>query len=382
MSNATVLLLTAEAGGGHKSVSLALTERFEKELPGHDLMVVNAYEELLEFPLSLINNAHRQIVRHSPVLWNVLFESTSAGRRFTKIENLTRPLTEDKVERLFDEIGPSVVVSVVPLVNALVGEVARRRGIPFIVVVTDMARVHPAWISEDESTIYCAPTRFVVEELINAGVPAGRVFFTGLPARGTFFTQSCDRQALRRKLGIRPGSFAILMMGGGEGVGLCGKTLRELQSMAHVELFIFAGRNKRLIRKLERRFGGLVNVLGFVDNVDEWLKASDLLVTKSGPSTLVEAAASRMPTLFMGALPGQEQSIIDALLLPSSEGEGLLCDSSDIATKVKELMASGRRRQELADSITQFALPGASRDVCHLIENLIAEEADAQLNYL
>lgn len=381
MSNdRTILMLTADAGACHKSVTLALEERFDKTLPGSRLEIVNAYEELLDFPLSLINNAHKQIVRYSPRLWNLLFETTSSGRRFSTIEGLARPLTKDRVEDLFDKMRPSAVISVIPLVNSLVGEVAARRGIPFVVVVTDMARIHPAWFS-DSASLFCAPTEFSKAELVRLGVAADKISVTGLPARNRFFGKQHDREALRETLGIGQESFAILMMGGGEGVGVSKKAITELTGLPGVELYIFTGRNERLRKRIERRFGGSVRTLGFVNNVDEWLKAADLLITKSGPSTLVEAAACGLPTLFIGALPGQEQSIIDSLLLSSTAGEELLCSAESISGRIGELMVSAEKRQELVDSITDFASPGASTYVCALIETLLVGGADALHTY-
>ncbi|MCL5291008.1 MAG: glycosyltransferase [Actinobacteria bacterium] len=376
-NNRSILMLTAEAGGGHKSVGLALKERFEGALLGFDLTVVNAFEELLDFPLSLINNAHRQIVRRSPALWNLLFESTSSGNRFSTIEGLTRLWTKDRVEELFDELNPSAVLSVIPLVNELIGEVAWDRGVPFAVVVTDMARVHPAWLSR-RASIYCAPTEFVRNELVGLGIPGEKVFVTGLPTRRSFFIPPDDLVGLRGKLGIGRESFTVLMMGGGEGVGLSKQAVKELADLPGLELYIFTGRNSKLKKKIERRFEESAKVLGFVENVDEWLKAADLLITKSGPSTLVEAAASQTPTLFIGALPGQEQSIIDHLLwrAPGGNGNGLLCDASDISRRVSELMSSSAKRQELVDSIAGFANPSASAEVCSLIKDLIIEEKD------
>lgn len=380
--NPNILLLTADTGACHQSVSQAIKERFEKALPNHTLKLVDAYNDLLEFPLSFINTAHRQIVRRSPGLWNLLFESTSSGKRFSRIESFARPLAVDRVEEIFDEFDPVAVVSVVPLVNGLVGEVALRRGVPFIVMVTDMARIHPAWIAENPS-LFCVTTQFAKDELVRLGVAEEKVFMTGLPTRRQFFrTEVFDKRALRAKLGIRQESFAVLMMGGGEGVGLSAKAVKELSVLGNVELYIFTGRNARLKKKIERRYGNSVKALSFVSNVDEWLKAADLLITKSGPSTLVEAAASQIPTLFIGALPGQEQSIIDYLIRASAGGEDMLCNEASISARVAELISSDQKRRDLVDSLTNFATPSASAEVCSLIGNLVTPKEEGARTYV
>lgn len=373
ITDRTILILTAETGGGHKSISRALSERCEESFPGHECIVVNAYDELLDFPLSLISEAHGRIVRRSPALWSMLFESTSTGKRFSKIEGLTRPWTKRNIEAIFDDLKPAAVISVVPLINELVGEVAHRRGIPFAVVIADMARIHPAWLS-NRASLFCAPTDFVKKELTDFGVPHSKILLTGLPARSRFFHPTEDRFSLRSSLGINPNSFAILVMGGGEGVGVSKPAVKELAELPGVELFIFAGRNERLKQRIERLPHDSVRALGFVNNVDEWLKAADLLITKTGPNTLVEAAASGMPTLFVGALPGQEQSIVDHLLMGPAGGDGNVCAPEDLPQRVLELMACENKRRALVSSIERFANPDAAMEVCEAIKNLVYEE--------
>ncbi|MCL4500215.1 MAG: hypothetical protein M1335_08315 [Chloroflexi bacterium] len=368
--NRTVLILTAETGSGHKSVSSALRECFSSAYPQFDLAIVDAYRELFEFPLSLINPAHRQIVRYSPAIWSLLFESTYTGKRFSTLEGLTRPFSRDRVEELFDRTNPAVVISVIPIINSLIGDVAKKRGIPFVVVVTDMARVHPAWFSKNASR-FCVPTEFAKSELVRLGACDARVEVTGLPIRLNFFTKASDRQALREKLGMSEEGFAVLMMGGGEGVGVSDEAIEEVVSLPGIEGFVFTGRNERFKKKIERRFGSKVTTLGFVENVDEWLKAADLLVTKPGACTVVEAGASHVPTLFVGALPGQEQSIVDSLLLALSAGERLICGLDDISARIEELMNSEEKRRELADSILDYASPAAAAKICLAAERLI-----------
>jgi len=50
-----------------------------------------------------------------------------------------------------------------------------------------------------------------------------------------------------------------------------------------------------------------VRVLGFVNNVDQFMVAADILVTKAGPGTIAEACCCRTPILVFDYLPGQEE---------------------------------------------------------------------------
>jgi UDP-N-acetylglucosamine:LPS N-acetylglucosamine transferase len=49
----------------------------------------------------------------------------------------------------------------------------------------------------------------------------------------------------------------------------------------------------------------VVGVLGFVSNVEDYMVASDLMVSKAGPGAISEAAACALPLLLFDFLPGQ-----------------------------------------------------------------------------
>jgi 1,2-diacylglycerol 3-beta-galactosyltransferase len=72
---------------------------------------------------------------------------------------------------------------------------------------------------------------------------------------------------------------------------------------------VICGRNRRLRRRLTRlatRAGGRLRVLGFVDNMSDWLHCADVVIAKAGPGTIAEATCCGVPLLLTSHLPGQE----------------------------------------------------------------------------
>ncbi len=70
------------------------------------------------------------------------------------------------------------------------------------------------------------------------------------------------------------------------------------------------GRNFRLRRRLARRavrVGGRLTVLGFLDDMSDWLRCADVVIAKAGPVTIAEAACCGAPLLLTSHLPGQER---------------------------------------------------------------------------
>jgi len=79
---------------------------------------------------------------------------------------------------------------------------------------------------------------------------------------------------------------------------------------------------------------GRVNVigLGFVTNMEEYMVAADVLVTKAGPGTIAEAASVGLPVMLTSFLPGQEAGNVDVVL---EAGFGEYCEHPpEIAARV------------------------------------------------
>ena len=90
--------------------------------------------------------------------------------------------------------------------------------------------------------------------------------------------------------------------------------------------------------------------LGFVHNIAELLRCSDLLVTKAGASTLAEAFAVGIPVIVNDVVPGQETGNVrfaagrGAVWVAESPRrlEGLIVEAMRSPDKCADLRANGR----------------------------------------
>lgn len=103
---------------------------------------------------------------------------------------------------------------------------------------------------------------------------------------------------------------AILLVGGGEGMGALEATVRHLDAAlaGSAQVAVICGRNRRLLDSLRSTVwpgGSHVVAVGFVDNVHEWMGAADVIITKAGPGTIAEALISGLPILLNGNVPCQ-----------------------------------------------------------------------------
>lgn len=184
---------------------------------------------------------------------------------------------------------------------------------------------------------------------------------------------------LRRSLGLAEDRLTILLTGGAEGGGgLARRAAAILRRFTDVHLVVVPGRNTALKRRLDRlalRSGGRLTVTGFVNNMSDWLRCCDLVVTKAGPGTIAEATCCGTPLLLTAHIPGQEKGNAEIV---TGAGAGLRVPG------VRRLVAEiGRLRRDhdaieaMGAASARLGRPDAARDTARLIADLIPASATA-----
>jgi 1,2-diacylglycerol 3-beta-galactosyltransferase len=117
-----------------------------------------------------------------------------------------------------------------------------------------------------------------------------------------------------------------------------------------------------------------VTVLGFVDNMAEWMAAADVVVTKAGPATISEALCAGLPLLITWFLPGQERGNVE-WLVDAGAGRYVPGDT-ELVDEVAEL--AGPDSPTLAAmraSVRQLARPQATAEIGELIRTIAQRQA-------
>jgi 1,2-diacylglycerol 3-beta-galactosyltransferase len=286
---------------------------------------------------------------------------------------------EPGIGRLLDSLAPAAVVSFHPLLNHVAARaIARRTGprIPFVTVITDLVDVHASWTCPAADAVV-TPSPDGHAACLGAGIAADRCFELGLAVDRRFVTDAASdagRAQLRASLGLDGDRVAVLLCGGAVGSGGLVSRARALAaSDADIDLVVICGRNARAAAKLaglQDARGRAVTVLGFVDNMADWMRGCDLLVTKAGPGAIAEALCSGIPLLLSSFLPGQERGNVDWVVRTGAgrytpSVEGLVSAVTEIsrggpaglAPMREAVLAAARPRAtaEIADLVVRFA---------------------------
>lgn len=120
-----------------------------------------------------------------------------------------------------------------------------------------------------------------------------------------------EQHVLRTELGLDTELPTVLVVGGGDGMGgivdiarALGRKLGAAVKPSY-QMVVVCGSNeaaKNALASVDWGAGVKVLVQGFVYNMDEWMKASDALVTKAGPGTIAEASICGLPCMLFNFL--------------------------------------------------------------------------------
>jgi 1,2-diacylglycerol 3-beta-galactosyltransferase len=306
-----VAILTADIGGGHRSVARSLAEAFEGLAQVIPLYLIDDYAP---FPFNAMSATYGPWVNYAPWLWRLTYRFGASRGRVEWAELATYPLVRRKISPPLVTMWPDLVISVHPLQINLPLRILRSAGnqAPFISVVTDPVSPPVAWFCSEVDLCVVATEPARRAALANGMDPA-KVKVIGLPIRRAFAEiHGRSRPDARAALGLRPDLPLVLLTGGAAGIGKLLATARTITAElagqgTPAQMAIIAGNNDALQRRLRSEHWPIsVTVLGFVEDMAGWLAATDLLITKAGPTTLAEAACAGVPVLITGFIPGQE----------------------------------------------------------------------------
>ena len=360
-----MLLVYSRVGGGHVSAARAISQELES---GERCAVslLDAYVECGRFPVTLFPSAYARLARHHPRLWSTIYAASAKG---LDPKLALRPFLGAGLTRALKRCRCDVVISVVPAINGLLADAARRTGARVEIVLTDWHSVHRLWVARGVHH-YTAPTQSARQDCIRFGAPPDGVDVVGIPIRREFGARCGATRAHRLgELGLDPDRFTVLAMVGAEGSP---HALRNIAAVARLtrdlQLVVVCGHNDELRRDVQRLRASIpLRAVGFVDHVADLMHAADVLITKAGGLTLAEAFASRAPVVVHDVLPGQEAGNLEYVL--QRRAALYARDAGALARIVSDLYASPALRAEVADRGAQLARPGAARQIAH---NIIA----------
>lgn len=376
-----ILIISSDiTGHGHKSITDSLLEQFAGY---HDIRVKVVDGFSLSGSLGLkIGKMYGSITRTSRDTWKRIWEITI--KKPSLFIEFTELSIHERFDKLIHDMRPDAIITTHPNYNAAVSNllVKIKYRVPLFAVVADPVTISPLWCNPKADYTIC-PTDEAKEVCIKNGVPEHTIRVFGFPVRQKFTifqNKQLRSEEMSEKLIYTPHyPMQFMVISGGEGSGNMSRLARILLKNFDCNVKLLCGRNKLLKKALEHtlaeKYKERAEILGFTENVQEIMLASDLIFTRASPNTIMEAVNCNIPLVITGALPGQEEG---NPAFVQKYGLGAVCtDPKNLKDVVSDLLADNSLRlKEIKNSQLKYRNPDSAKNIVGFVLSKLAKTAD------
>jgi hypothetical protein len=378
---ARVLLFYVDAGGGHRNAAQALQAAAEERRMPWRLELVN-FQSLVA-PLDF---TRRLTGRSAEELYNLLLRREWTLPLVPLLRVLhglirlrRRALVAHVARYLADQASPpATVLSVFPNFNAIIRDACHRAlpGVPFGMLVTDLADFPPHFWIEPGLDYLVIGSEEAEAQARAVGLGADVVTrVSGMVLNPRFYSALNTgqiRAQMRQEMGFADTDVVILLLFGGKG----SKEIERLASGLLAEspewrVAAVCGDNPALLTRMQllrQTHGARLHVTGFTPRVADYMRASDLLVTKPGPGSLAEAWHCRLPTVVADNRQTIPQERFNARYLVARELGIAVRRWSDTPAAVRALLDNTDRLQRVRQNLARLTPNRAVYEVLDLLD--------------
>lgn len=303
------LILSCGTGGGHDSAAKAILE--ELYARGHRAIMLNPYTLRSQELAQKINSTYISMVQNTPRLFGAVY---TAGQLYRKlpcrspvyhVNHLMTPIMKAYLSAHAYDI---IIMTHLYPAEILTNMKNRDMKIPKTVFVsTDYVCI--PFTEETACDAYVIPAQDLASDYVGRGIPEDKLHPFGIPTNSAFST-SLSKEEARRRLRLDPHRKYILTAGGSMGGGSIRETMEALMAgvsqCQDVSLIVVCGNNKELYHTLTDQRPKNTVIVGYTEQMADYMRASDLFVTKPGGLSSTEAAVCGIPILHTAAIPGCE----------------------------------------------------------------------------
>ncbi len=361
-----VLILTADAGFGHRRAAQAIATALE-ETHGDECTheIVNALDDAHTPALLRSSQSdYDRIAREMPDVYRFGYEATDSATPKAIMDRGLQTMLYSALRRLLHEKQPDVIISTFPLYQAPLGAVfsITKKFIPLVTVVTDLVTVHQIWFSE-YSDLTIVPTPVVRDLAIGAEIPANQIEVIGIPVHPRLSQEKRAKAAICAELGWDQPLTTVLMVGSKRS-GRYGEVAHVLNhSGLPIQLILVAGGDDERYAELQHtEWHHSTHVYNFVNNMPTMMRAADCIICKAGGLTVTESLACGLPLLLTDVIPGQETGNAE-YVVGNGAGEMIAEPLQALETLCHWLLNDGALLKERAANAAKLGRPRAAYDI-------------------
>ena len=372
------IILSCGTGGGHNAAGLAVKEELERR--GHSVKMLNPYSLKSERTEKIINQVYIKTVQRAPCVFGAVYALGNAYRRlpFRSPVYFVNGGIAKRLDGFFQKENPDIVIMPHVFPAEIITNMKNRgMAVPKTVFVSTDYTCIP-FTEETDCDIYITPQESLNPEFEKRGIAKEKLKALGIPVSRRF-SNPHTRQEAADILGLDADKRYILVSGGSMGAGKLVYAIKILydkfKNDESVRIIIVCGSNEWLYKQLLKRYHDKIIPVRYTDKMAEYMRVSDIYITKPGGLSSTEGAAMGVPMVHIMSIPGCETANMRYF------------GGKDMSIPVKKLrknlsaaadrLSASSAAQEMTQNQKKYINSNAAQEICILAEQLTMAEDTA-----
>ena len=364
------ILFTCGGTAGHINPAVALARMFQ-EREGANILFAGADGGMAT---RLVPKEGFPIRTVTITSFQRSFTPAAIGHNVGTAVNLLRSARQARA--ILDDFRPDLVVGTGGYASYPVVKAAAKRGIPTAVHESNAV---PGLTTKALSKVV---DRVMVgfAESRDHYADQSKVVVTGTPVRGEFFSHT--RSEARRELGLTDDRPLVVSFFGSLGASVMNGYVMLMLSRAMDRGAPFrwihgGGRDySSILAGLDGKSADGIEVREYIYDMPLVMAAADLVICRSGASTISELAAIAKPSILIPS-PNvtADHQTKNAKVLSKTGGAILLpekeCEPQKLYDMVEELLQNPEKRLEMSRKLSELAIPDANEKIYETLKSLL-----------
>lgn len=351
-----VVILTASFGMGHNSVSNAIKMELE-ENSIYDIVIIKDLFEIVYPKLySFFIFMYKYLTVKHPKIYSFLY--SSRNKKSSLIDKMMYSLLVGRVEKYISMENPDLVISTFPMCSGYISKLKDKcfSDLPLVTVITDVVYGWE-WIHKN-TDVYLVPSMEVKNSMIVKGISYEKIYVSGIPVKKEFKI-NYNNKILNKKLLIM-GNILNLIEDKDD-------FLEKLDSIKVFKTSIITGNDKELYSHIQSLDLDNINVIGYTKNMNDYMKETDLILTKPGGVTIFEAINIETPICTFKESFGQEQTNID--FIRNNNIGRILYSEEELLKFLKIYYRDSINKRFMVENMIKLKNTFEIIEICNFIEN-------------
>ncbi len=420
-----ILILSASTGGGHNRASNALKAYISAHDDTSNIEIVDTLKYCSALLDKTVTIGYKTLAKNAPELYGTFYKKSDKESPISDLVHTAMTQFAKKLLPLIEDKKPDIVVTCHPFASSMMSilKASYNISIPVVSIITDYMP-HRAYLG-DHIDAYITASKDTADNLAKKyNVDNRRIYPLGMPIFQSFYKRDKDKESeTLDRLGFSHNIPTVLIMAGSFGVTDILKIYENLVELdVDYQIIVITGKNHKLYDAFEKMLsrdvkefethdysqlfstmsdaniaklifehsGQLRRELNskltktfrrstekskptklfyFVDNVEDYMHISDLIITKPGGLTTSESLACGLPMAVFKAFPGQEAQNADFLV--DKQAAIVMEKGSKGAKQIEALLKNPQLLSKMKENCKNCVRTNSTQRIYELLKDIV-----------